>query len=172
MIEIKEFKLIWKEVWNCQIITGWDKIKIIILIKALNNLNIYKSYLDISAYSKTKNIEFDFVNKWDSIYSFETTIDVYFLDEHWIDVWLNNDKSRIQLLINTEKWDFSYFSNPIWNADYGSFYIKDHHLWVYTKWNSLNLDKLRELSRIDIYDNDIIFINRHFWNDLFINFDW
>ena len=169
MIEIKEFKLIWKVVSHYQTITWWDKIKINILIKTLEYLNIYKSYLDISSYSKIKKIYFDFLDKWNNIYCFEIVVDVAFLGEEGIEVWLNNNKSRVKLVINTNKWDFSYFSNSIWNADYYSFYLRDHHLWVYTKWSSLDLSKLNEISQFNKYNNDIIFINRYKWNDSFID---
>jgi len=169
MIEINKFYLWWDTVWNCQIITWWDKIYINIILNKQKNVNIYKSYIDVSSYSNKKIIFFNFKNIWNNKYFFDLTLDVDFLWMNGIEVWLNNKKSAIKLTIETNIGNLYFYSNPIWNADYFSFSEKDHHLWVYTKWIELNNNKLKEISKNDDFFNDIIFINRYIWNKYFLD---
>lgn len=174
MLKIQKFDLIWNLVHNCQIITWWDRIDVLIFLKTKEDEGIQSAILDISQYNKLWCVPVQFKKDPSWIWVYNHTFDVNFLWEQWIECWRNDKKSKICCTVQTSKGVYTLYSNTIWNATYNHFSEKDHHLWVYTKswwWVDAILGKLRSLSWFVHFPNDIIFKNRFPWNTHFIEVD-
>lgn len=159
-MEIKTFRLVWYSNIREQVIVWWSKILVEIII---SNYDETELILDISNYSKIW--KFFIKSK-----KFLKIFDVDFLSEKWLNCWKNDLNSRIKL----KNWNKIYYSNSIWNYIYNQDFLSknsnfynnwDHHLWVYNKFKFNLESSVKNISEIDKYPNDIIFINRSINNN-------
>lgn len=161
-MKIKEFRLCWySDIYN-QVVVWWSQI--IINLEILD-YDWWIIKLNASQYSKNQSLFLEFVRREKNISFFSSIIKVDFLSEKWLNCWKNNPNSRVSILIDNRK----YYSNTIWSYIYNDNFLSiesdffnkwDHHLWVYNKYEEKYKDECINISWINEYSNDIIFVNR------------
>lgn len=165
-MKIVEFRLHWNDKIFNQVIIGWSIIRINLLLEEYNGEKIF---LDISNYSKKWIFEIVPELLMGKYYLYNELIQVDYLWQSWLFVKKNDLKSRVKISVN---W-VNYFSNTIGDYKYiDSFLFKestfydegDHHLWVYNKYSQDWENMAAEITEINKYPNDIIFIDRKYDN--------